>query len=224
MHRRLHSERGSRALTRVLLLLAFLSWHVAEGSNLTGTVAGQSTGLINGARVTIFFADGKGYRASTAAGRFAVSAVPDGDYFLMIEADGHASVFGAVHLDGHISHEIAVVMLPLDSKKTEFVGAAGRIAEPASPKLSDRPHKVTSAKLSKQVKPSYPVAERNRRGVVKIATTLRIDGTLDDLVVLSTLGQQLALSALAAVRQWRYTPTLVDGEPVEVSFTIDVNF
>jgi len=49
------------------------------------------------------------------------------------------------------------------------------------------------------------------------------DGTIKELEVVSghPLLQQAALDA---VRQWRYQPTLLNGEPVEVDTTIDVIF
>ncbi len=34
----------------------------------------------------------------------------------------------------------------------------------------------------------------------------------------------LARSAVEAVSQWRYTPTLLNGEPIEIETTIDVNY
>jgi TonB family protein len=50
------------------------------------------------------------------------------------------------------------------------------------------------------------------------------DGTVDDLVVLSAPNRNFALAALAAVRRWRYSPTYLEGQPVEASLTVDVNF
>jgi len=49
------------------------------------------------------------------------------------------------------------------------------------------------------------------------------DGTIQDLKVLG--GHPLLVkSALDAVSRWRYQPTLLNGEPVEVVTEIDVNF
>ena len=49
------------------------------------------------------------------------------------------------------------------------------------------------------------------------------DGTVTQLEVIS--GHPLLVqSALGAVRRWRYQPTLLNGEPVEVDTTITVNF
>jgi TonB family protein len=44
-------------------------------------------------------------------------------------------------------------------------------------------------------------------------------------MVISTLANpELAKAAIEAVKQWRYEPTLLNGEPVEVATTITVHF
>jgi protein TonB len=49
------------------------------------------------------------------------------------------------------------------------------------------------------------------------------DGSVRDLQVVSG-NPLLVQSALTAVRQWRYRPTMLSGEPVEVATTITVRF
>jgi len=49
------------------------------------------------------------------------------------------------------------------------------------------------------------------------------DGAIDNLRVISG-HPLLTQAAIDAVRQWRYKPTLLNGEPVEVVTTITVNF
>jgi TonB family protein len=84
---------------------------------------------------------------------------------------------------------------------------------------------VEQAKLIKQPKPIYPPLAKSARvrGDVKLKATIGRDGTIQDLEVLS--GHPLLVpSAIQAVQQWVYKPTLVNGEAVEVITTIDVNF
>ena len=47
---------------------------------------------------------------------------------------------------------------------------------------------------------------------------------LNPEVINTTVDPRLAQAALDAVRQWRYQPTLLNGQPVEVATTIDVTF
>jgi protein TonB len=84
---------------------------------------------------------------------------------------------------------------------------------------------VQQAKLIRQPKPVYPPLAKQARisGIVHLAAIISKDGTIQDLKVIS--GHPLLIpSALEAVKQWVYQPTLLNGEPVEVSTQIDVNF
>jgi protein TonB len=84
---------------------------------------------------------------------------------------------------------------------------------------------VQSAKLVRQPKPTYPPLARQARisGVVKFNAVIAKDGTIQNLTMIS--GHPLLVQAATeAVRQWVYQPTLLNGEPVEVITTIDVNF
>jgi protein TonB len=84
---------------------------------------------------------------------------------------------------------------------------------------------VQQAKLIYAPKPVYPPLAKQARiqGVVRLQAVIGVDGTIQNLQVLS--GHPLLIpAALEAVRQWRYQPTLLNGEPVEVITQIDVNF
>ena len=84
---------------------------------------------------------------------------------------------------------------------------------------------VQSAKLIKQVVPTYPQSARQLRisGVVHLLGSIAQDGTIRRLQVLS--GHPLLMqAALDAVSQWIYRPTILNGHPVEVEAPIDVIF
>jgi len=84
---------------------------------------------------------------------------------------------------------------------------------------------VQAAKLINRVQPHYPETARLERvqGVVKIHAIIGKDGSvshISDVHGICTLAE----SAVSAVRQWRYQPTLLNGSPVEVRTEIDVIF
>ena len=84
---------------------------------------------------------------------------------------------------------------------------------------------VQQAKLLNQPKPVYPPLAKQARiqGTVRFNAIIGRDGAIANLQVVS--GHPLLVpSALEAVKQWRYQPTLLNGEPVEVVTQIDVNF
>ena len=74
-------------------------------------------------------------------------------------------------------------------------------------------------------KPAYPPLAKQARiqGVVRLNAIIGKDGTVQDLKAAS--GHPLLVPpALEAVRQWVYKPTLLNGNPVEVTTVVDVNF
>jgi periplasmic protein TonB len=84
---------------------------------------------------------------------------------------------------------------------------------------------VQAAKLTRQVKPSYPplAVQAHISGTVRLAAIIGRDGTIQNLQAVS--GHPLLTpAAVEAVRQWRYQPTLLNGQAVEVITQIDVNF
>src|ERR1700756_1008499 len=107
------------------------------------------------------------------------------------------------------------------------IGGAG--AAPPPPKIT--PKRVTvggnvqAARLVNRVQPLYPPLARQTRisGTVKLHAIIGKNGAVEQLQVVS--GHPLLVqSALDAVRQWRYQPTLLNGDPVEVDTEIDVIF
>lgn len=62
------------------------------------------------------------------------------------------------------------------------------------------------------------------RGVVILEIVVGADGSVTDAKVLRSVFPSLDRAALDTVRQWRYTPTLLNGQPVPVIMTVTVNF
>ena len=77
----------------------------------------------------------------------------------------------------------------------------------------------------KEVAPVYPAIAQSARvqGVVIIEAVIGPDGRVQDAKVLRSI-PLLDSAALDAVRQWQYTPTLLNGVPVPVIMTVTVNF
>lgn len=75
------------------------------------------------------------------------------------------------------------------------------------------------------VRPVYPpeAKEAGIQGVVIIETTIDRDGKVRDTKVLRSV-PQLDQAAVDAVRQWEFTPTVVDGAAVPVIMTVTVSF
>jgi TonB family protein len=88
-----------------------------------------------------------------------------------------------------------------------------------APVVSDH---IASGLIIRQPKPVYP--QGGGSGRVQIAATIGRDGRVHSMKLLSTPDSDLAIAALAAVRQWTYKPYLLNGKPTEVTTTMTVNF
>ena len=102
-----------------------------------------------------------------------------------------------------------------------------RIAHPVVPekrvlKLSEG---IVAAQLVSRIEPRYPslAVQTKTEGTVRLHAIISRDGSINSLDVIS--GHPLLVqAALEAVRQWRYRPTMLSGEPVEVETFITVVF
>jgi len=84
---------------------------------------------------------------------------------------------------------------------------------------------VSQGLLIKRVQPKYPPAAlaAHTQGAVQIEATIDKEGNVTNTKVLSG-DRVLAKAALEAVRQWRYKPYYLDGQPVEIQTQITINF
>jgi len=72
----------------------------------------------------------------------------------------------------------------------------------------------------------YPdIARRARiQGAVIMLVRIRKDGTVGSMHLLATSNPMFNEAALTAVRQWRWTPGTMKGEPIEVPYVARVDF
>jgi protein TonB len=84
---------------------------------------------------------------------------------------------------------------------------------------------VTKGLLTYRIEPTYPTVAREARihGEVVLTAIIDKDGNIENLQLVSG-HPMLAPAAINAVKQWRYKPYLLNGQPVEVETTITVNF
>jgi protein TonB len=102
---------------------------------------------------------------------------------------------------------------------------APQVFKPAQPQQVRQGGQVSAARLIYQLKPEYPTLARMARieGDVEFEAVISTAGTIEELKVLK--GHPLLVkAAFEAVQQWRYQPTLLNGQPIEVVTEITVNF
>ena len=124
---------------------------------------------------------------------------------------------GALELLRSAMPEIPIEVNP------EAVQSADRALNPSAPIRVGG--SIMEPRKIRHVSPVYPpdAAAAGIVGVVVLEAVIARDGSVKDLTVLTSV-PVFEEAALAAVRQWRFTPTLLNGMPVEVAMTVTINF
>jgi len=140
------------------------------------------------------------------------------------KSDPHAYKF-VVAATGRGSQEWVTSFIFRDGS-FRFVGAGAYPLwqQPITMKVATS-KEVTPPRLLRRVTPVYPQGARRQHieGIVKLRATIGEDGSVRDIQALS--GDSLLVeSAVAAVKEWRYQPALLAGQPVAVRTIIDVQF
>jgi TonB family protein len=135
------------------------------------------------------------FEAVNGIGRFAV--VPQGEVFHVLPRDG------------------------LMNARTSFETSSRSLLETVSIILRDVGASKRDITLIKRVEPLYPsvMQAARMRGHVVLDAIINPDGTIGEVTVLSSTNGAFAQSAIAAVKQWRYTPLGYQG-----ILTVNVNF
>ena len=110
----------------------------------------------------------------------------------------------------------------LGSVMSSVPSAVPKVAAPQRVRVSQG---VTQGLLLHKVTPQYPPLAKQARiqGTVVLAALIGKDGSIQNLHVVSG-HPMLTNAALEAVKEWKYKPYILNGEPVEVDTTINVNF
>jgi TonB family protein len=110
---------------------------------------------------------------------------------------------------------------------------AERPAEPAATTEKPKPPKrvrvsqgVTEGSLIHKVTPNYPSSARwtHITGTVVMAALIDKEGNIANLVIVKPVGGGLDEAAYEGVKQWKYKPYFLQGQPVEIDTQITVNF
>ena len=251
LNRRGMSRRAGRlAKIAALCLLLPLAALRLPGQNLSGKFAGTifdpSDGAVPNATIvmTSHKANTIDMTTSNAEGDFVLNALPAGEYEMKVLKPGFA-VYRApqvvleagrdasltVKLDiGSITDNVDVEYrgqhhaLDRQDESSNRVSPSTETAKPMRIRIGGS---VQAAKVITKVQPVYPERAKaaGAHGTVVLHAVVGMEGKLLSLQVLNgQVNPELARAAVEAVSQWRYQPTLLNGEPVEVDTVITVNF
>jgi TonB family protein len=207
----------------------------AQGAKPVSSVAG-SVYDISGAAVpnaTVLFKNADGSNQEMVrtgpAGEYRLATLSAGKYNVEVRAPGFALYQQAgVVLDAGVPGQLDIKLsLGTTSDSIEVVGKGPRPVSSGPPRRIRVGGNVQATKLVHMAKPVYPpeLQAAGIEGTVLLRAVISVQGNLLGLSVINTsVAPELAKAAMDAVGQWRYTPTLLNGMPVEVATTIAVNF
>jgi TonB family protein len=217
----------------VIPLAALRAQASKPASSVSGTVFDVSGAVVPNASVLFTNEDGGNQETvrANAAGEYRLASLPAGTYSVEVRAPG----FKMYQKHGVVLNtgvpETVDVMLNVGavSETLEVVGKGARPAPVASgaPRRIRVGGNVQMTRLLYQPKPVYPpeLQAAGIEGTVLLRAVISTQGTLIGLSVINTaVDADLAKAAMDSVSQWRYSPTLLNGMPVEVATTISINF
>ena len=237
LDRRAPSRRAMAALGAVLLLVtlpaAALRARQAAPAPLTGTIYDVTGGVMPGVEVTLVDAHEITWMVtSNASGRFEFPPVGPGKYVLRATLPGFRALRHEFELRDARDWDRAVTLQVGElSEQITIRGSRVTAPNPQAPGVEPQPLRVggniRAPRKIKDVRPTYPASMREAglAGVVPIEAIIGRDGTVSSVRVLSAqVHPDFAIAAVDAVRQWRFTPTLLNGVAVEVVITVKVTF
>ncbi len=172
--------------------------------------------------------------ASDGDGNFKFKPLPAGEYEMKVVKRGfepyrapQVVLEPGRELSQNVTLEVAGVMEEVDVVPEGTVKPLPGSETGGKPSRLRLGGEVQATKLLNKVQPVYPASAKSAgiQGTVILHAVIGMDGKPLSLRVMNSQADpELARAAVESVSQWRYRPTLLNGEPIEVDTTIMVNF
>jgi TonB family protein len=237
LDRRPLTRRAAAVMAALLLAVTLPSAALravqALPTSLSGAVYDTTGAVIPGVQLTLEDVTQMKFQAVTnASGRFTFANVQPGRYVLSAAIPGFRELRQEFDLraasdwDRAITLQVGVLResITVSSKRTAPPAAAAQSSKPQPIRVGGNirvPRKLVD------VRPIYPSSMRDagREGSVPLEAIIGQDGNvLSVRVVSAEVHPDFAIAAVDAVRQWKFSPTLLNGAPVEVVMSVKIDF
>jgi TonB family protein len=206
------------------ILSAFATSAGLSAATMSGTVHDVKGATVADAKVIMSNLDTASTQEAVTGsdGKFSFDGSGPGQYILRIEKPGLASIFRVFDMKAESNMEREFTMPTAGTEGAPDV-VTGNGEQESKIRIGGE---VAQSNLVRKVQPVYPVSAKSAgvQGTVELEVVISKDGVPAELRVVSSPSDDLSNSALEAVRHWRYRPTLLNGNPVEIVTTVIVNY
>jgi TonB family protein len=202
-----------------------------QTQRLEGVVYDPSGAVVPGVEMTLTSEQTTLATTSDSAGRFGFDTIAPGKYTLQISLAGFRGVKEEITLAVDRDWNRAITLQLGTLRETISIQAERRrVAVPTAPN-GPTPVRVggniRAPRKIHSVNPTYPesMMREGREAVVALEARIDADGNVTSTRVVSTqVHPDFAAAAIAAMEQWRFEPTLLNGKPVEVLVDVSMSF
>lgn len=218
------------ALALVLIPLAQVAVRAQAQGTVRGAVKDPSGARVPQATLLLEGPNGREIASSGPDGAYSFAGVAPGTYSLTALSPGFARWLREIRVPGN-GTEVDVTLEM--GRIQETVEVKGNRPKPAAPVPAGTPQRirvgghVQASKLLVRENPVYPqeLQDQGVEGTVLLDAVIGTSGTLLSLRPANTqVHPGLVKAAMEAVSQWRFQPTLLNGQPVEIITSITVRF
>jgi len=224
----------------------------ARYSTLSGTVVDQTNGFLPDTTLVLTSTASRARHEvkSDSTGRFEFVGLPAGEYTLQVAQPGFATLTESLAITRDATRTIELQVGSLqetisivggrrdggpDPDRAEKLQALRQKAQERQQRATERCEGAAAGGVGGNilqpwkigdVRPVYPEAASSTHsgGVVTMEALIGTDGTVREVRVVSSPHPDLDRAATEAVRQWEFTPTILNCTPIEVRMKVTANF
>lgn len=211
-----------------------------QSGSITGLVTDQTGGVIPGSTVTLTERQTRAQvqAISNAMGKFQFPNLMPSDYDLVASLPGFKSVSSGVTVAPGKESQLTIALAIGSLSETINVNCAPEsfsvmralfpvLAAQAPPTPVRVGGSVREPKKIRDVRPTCPAGAPQGEHVVRLTGTIGVDGVISDVAPSDGAADapaDLVTASLDAVRQWAFTATQLNGQPVEVTIEVTIKF
>jgi TonB family protein len=244
------TARGAAGALIVAVTVAIAGLAAQTFSSVAGTIVDPSQGVLPGVTLVLTNEQTQAkYEIKTdRTGRYEFVGLPPGTYLLSAALPGFAQFTGRLTVGGQPLQQDVVLSI---GTIQETVTVTDGPATPPVPPNPERARQIEALRLKRATatcsetqpggdvrmggnirvpvkyrdfRPRYPEAMYGTSGVVVLSTQIGLDGSVEDIDVVSSTDAAFTGAAIDAVRQWEFDATLLNCERVVTPMRVTVNF